>query len=418
MPAPPPSSAPRPDLLVVGAGLIGLSVAREAALRGLRVRVLDGGRPGEGATHSAAGMLSPLAEASEVGPFLEAGLASLALYPAWVDALRARSPMDPWYRADGKVKVGWGAKGAAALTGLRERAREVGLRAHPLTPEEARERVGQPLARGTHALFLPDDHQVENRRLHRLLLDATRAEGVEVRGESPVVEVLPGDRRGGRPGVRGRDGRVEEAGAVLVAAGAWTGHLLPAVGVTPVLGEMIVLEGGPALPLRVVASPEVYLVPRRDGRLLAGATVEARGFRGRCSARARDGLLEAALALLPGLAGVRGSGEGRGPGTRVVDHWYGFRPGSPDGNPVLGPLPGASGIHVASGHFRNGILLAPWTGQALARVLAGGEGPRIPPAFRPERLASPMAESGSWKRSPPPTASPSLPTSELQEHPS
>lgn len=412
MPIPPPS--PLPDLLVVGAGVIGLAVAREAALRGLRVQVVDGGRPGEGATRAAAGMLSPLAEATEVGPFLEAGLASLALYPEWVDSLREWSPMDPWYRADGKVKVGRGERGAAALAGLQERAREAGVRALPLTPEEARERVGQPLADDTHALFLPDDHQVENRRLHRLLLDATRAQGVEVRGESPVVEVLPGKAGGGHPGVRIRDGGVREAGAVLVAAGAWTGHLLPGVPVTPVLGEMIVLEGGDALPRRVVASPEVYLVPRRDGRLLAGATVEARGFRGRCSPGARQWLLQAATDLLPGLkpGGVRGAG------TRVVDHWYGFRPGTPDGNPVLGLLPGAPGIHVASGHFRNGILLAPWTARALGRVLAGGEGPSLPSAFLPGRLASAMAGSGSWKEPSPPPSPPSPPPSILQEHPS
>jgi glycine oxidase len=381
-------ASPTPDLLVVGGGIIGLAVAREAALRGFRVRVLDAGTPGGGATRAAAGMLSPLAEAGEAGPFLEAGLASLALYPGWIEALRVSALMDPWYRADGKVKVGFGEAGTEALRALARRAGTAGLEARFLTREEATSLLGTPPSPEARALFLPADHQVDNRRLLRLLLDATRAAGVQVDGQAPVRRVEPAPGGGGAPGVRLADGSRLPGGTVLVAAGAWTGVLLPGLPVTPVGGQMLVMEGGAALPRRVVASPDVYLVPRRDGRLLVGATVEPhdspfQAARGRCTPVIRARLVAAARHILPAL------------GTRVLDHWYGVRPGSPDGNPLLGSLPDAPGIQVATGHFRNGILLAPWTAQALGRLLAGGPGPTIPPAFEAGRLASQASFGGS-----------------------
>jgi len=374
------------DVVVVGGGLVGMAVAREAALRGLRVRVLDRGAPGSGATWAAAGMLSPLSESSEAGPFLAAGLASLRLYPAWIDGLREVSEVDPGYRRDGKLRV---ARTPTAVPGLRDlarRARESGLSAEPVPDGDLAELAGTRVASTSGALLLAEDHQVDNRRLHRAVTEAALHSGVLVTPNTHVVGFV--SPRGRVEGVRLADGSVVSAGAAVLAAGAWSGGVpgLPCpLPVRPVRGQMLALDAGDSLPDLVIESEDVYLVPRSDGRLLVGATVEDVGFEAACTAEARTLLLSAARALLPGLAGAP-----------VLAHWCGFRPGTPDAHPVIGTAPGIEGLYMATGHFRNGILLAPWTAAALGRLLAGGgDGPDVPDAFRPGRFqpAGPEARS-------------------------
>ncbi len=364
------------DVLVVGGGIIGLSVARALAKRGLAVHVVDRPRPGEAATRAAAGMLSPLSEASEAGPFLSAGLASLERYPAWIEELGELSGLDPLHRPDGKLRLALDDAEAARIDALLARAAQAGVEASRLGPAQARAHAGVELGPFAAAVLLRHDHQVDNRRLHEALLLACRRSGVRFSADCEVSSLLVRNRR--VEGVSLADGSTREADEVVLAAGAWSGSVpgLPfPLPVRPVRGQMLALDAGPALPPRVVESGEVYLVPRRDGRLLVGATVEEVGFEAGCTADARKALLSRASRLLPAL-------EGR----PVLDHWCGFRPGTPDGNPIVGRVPGARGLTVATGHFRNGILLAPWTGAAIARLLAGGGGPDIPADFRPDRF--------------------------------
>jgi glycine oxidase len=364
------------DVIVIGGGIVGLSVAHAVAGRGLAVHVLDRPRPGMAATHAAAGMLSPLSEATETGPFLSAGLASLALYPDWIEELRDGSGADPWYRRDGKLRVADDEAGSPELEALLTRAAAAGVRARRVSRDEAEGLAGARLPNVAGAVFLEDDHQVDNRRLHAALQVACRGRGVRF---SPHCEVRGPIFRGERVhGVRLADGSRREAEFVVVAAGAWTGRLpgLPGpVPVRPVRGQMLTLDAGASLPHRVLEARDVYLVPRQDGRLLAGATVEEAGFEAACTPEARTALHAAAARLVPSLAGAS-----------VREHGCGLRPGTPDGNPVMGAVPGAEGLMIATGHFRNGILLAPWTGAALARLMAGGDGPRIPPAFLVDRF--------------------------------
>jgi glycine oxidase len=374
------------DVVVVGGGLVGMAVAREAALRGLRVRVLDRAVPGSGATWAAAGMLSPLSESSEAGPFLAAGLASLRLYPAWIDALREESEVDPGYRRDGKLRVARTPASVPALRDLALRARDFGLSAAPVPDGDLAELAGTDVASTSGAILLAEDHQVDNRRLHRAVTEAALHSGVSVTPGAHVVG-LP-SARGRVEGVRLADGKTVSAGAVVLAAGAWSAGVpgLPCPPpVRPVRGQMLALDAGDSLPALVIESEDVYLVPRSDGRLLVGATVEEVGFMAECTAEARTLLLGAARGLLPGLAGAP-----------VLDHWCGFRPGTPDGHPIIGTAPGVEGLYMATGHFRNGILLAPWTAEALGRLLAGGDGPDVPDAFSPGRFHPTGSERASY----------------------
>ncbi|TVP47311.1 MAG: glycine oxidase ThiO [Gemmatimonadales bacterium] len=364
------------DVVVAGGGLVGMAVALEAARRGLRVRVLDRSTPGAGATQAAAGMLSPLSESSDGGPFLSAGLASLRLYPGWIDALRAVSEVDPRYRRDGKLRVACAPPALRGLAGLARRAREFGLSAAPIDGEDLARLAGTRVAPPSGALLLAEDHQVDNRCLHRAVSEGARRTGVAVTPDAEVVAVVV--ERGRAIGVRLAGGDLLRAGAVVLAAGAWTGGIpgipfpLP---VRPVRGQMLALDARDSLPARVIESEDVYLVPRWDGRLLVGATVEEVGFDSGCTAEAGTLLRDAAIRLLPGLATAP-----------VLDHWHGFRPGTPDAHPIIGTAPGVEGLYMATGHFRNGILLAPWTAEALGRLLAGGDGPEIPEAFLPDRF--------------------------------
>jgi glycine oxidase len=365
------------DLVVVGGGVVGLGVARDARRRGLRVLLLDRGRAGGEATWAAAGMLSPLSEAhADDGPFLEVGLASLRAFRDWVGEVEEEAGFEVEYRECGKLMLALSTPERSRLQAHATRARDAGLGARWLEPRELRrEEPGLALS-VQGALHLEEDYRVDPRRLAEALLEAVRRAGVEVREGTEVRGIDAG--AGGLRGVLARDGTAIPAERVVVAAGAWSGGLegLPCpLPVRPVRGQMAALRPSPPLPEVMLESEEVYLIPRDDGRLLIGATVEEVGFRPGLTADGVRGLLEAAGRIVPGL--------GR---AALVELWSGFRPGSPDGQPILGEHPELPGLFLATGHFRNGILLAPYTARALGAALAGEPEPAIPDAFRAGRF--------------------------------
>lgn len=371
-----PPEGKSPDLVVVGGGVVGLAVAREAARRGLAVTVVERGEPGRAASWAAAGMLSPFGEAREGGPFLDFGLAALDAWPDWAAELEEESGTDLAYRRSGKLRVALDAEERKRLEARRAWARERGVAHTWLEPDEALAECPELSRRVTGGLLLADDHRVDNRRLGDALLESARVRGVQVRAGTPVSSVeLKGDR------VRGvilEDGSKVPAGAVLLAAGAWSatiGGLPSPLPVRPVRGQILGLLPGRLPSPRVLESASVYLVPRPGGRLVAGATQEEVGFDPGLTADGVRSLLAAAIELVPALAGAS-----------LHELWYGFRPGTPDGNPILGPDPRGDGLFVATGHFRNGILLAPVTARVLGALLAGEAGAAIPEAFLPRRF--------------------------------
>jgi len=357
------------DAIFVGGGVIGLSCAWYAARRGARVAVLDRAEPPAGATRVAAGMLAPVGE-----------LASARLYPEFVAALEAASGEATGYARQGAIHVALDRDEAAELRRVHDLQRSLGLEAEWLPPRRCRELepgLTPSFNGGVHA---PGEAAVDPRALTATLLAALAEVGAEVRTGAEVVEgVFAGERLAG---VRTAAGEELRADAVVLAAGAWSGRAdwLPSAArppVRPVKGQVVELRGrdGIAPCERIVVSERVYLVPRPDGRLIAGATVEEQGFDTVVTAGGVHELLREAYRLLPDVAEME-----------LVDSLAGLRPGTPDNLPLIGP--GAvEGLVLATGHFRNGILLAPLTGAAVAVLLAGEPLPEAAAAAHPRRLS-------------------------------
>ncbi len=361
-------------IVIVGAGLIGLSIAYELAKRGAGVRVVDAREPGRAASWAGAGMLAPYTESLESSAFESFCATSLAAYPAYVRELHERGGVDARLRLDGIVEAAFDDDGAARLDAHVAALEARGVPARRLTREALR--VLEPgLGSGAVAgAVKAGEGAVDNRRLGRALHAACLALGVRI-DERAGEAALEADTRRAL-GVRIASGFVP-AKAVVNAMGAWAGALegVPPharVNVIPVKGQMLALAMPRGFVQHVTWVPGAYLVPRDDGRLLIGATVEDVGFDVRVTARGISTLLAAALAALPALADLA-----------VSETWAGIRPGTPDGLPYVGETT-LSGYVVAGGHYRNGILLAPATATALADVLAGRPRPDLAP-FSPKR---------------------------------
>jgi glycine oxidase len=373
------------DVVVAGGGLIGLVTAWRAAQRGLSVAVCDPS-PGGGAARVAAGMLAPVTEARYGEDLLLAlNLESARRYPDFVAELSEAGGVDPGYRRCGTLAVALDADDRAELRELHDFQRSLGLAAEWLSGRECR-RLEPMLAPGVRGGLRADgDHQVDPRRLLAgLLRAAQRAGAALVRSAADRVLVAGGRVRG----VAAADGTQLAADRVVLAAGCRSGlvrglpeGLLPPV--RPVKGQVLRLRPAPggAPPLArtvraLVRGSHVYLVPRADGELVVGATSEERGFDTSVRAGAVWELLRDARELLPGVTELT-----------LSETPVGLRPGSPDNAPLLGPtaLPGLS---VATGHHRNGVLLAPATGDAMASVLCGEGLPPWAAAFSPERFGT------------------------------
>jgi glycine oxidase len=383
-----PGRPGRADVVVVGAGVAGLSVAHRAASRGLRTIVLDRGEPGGATTRVAAGMLAPVSEAAfGERDLLALNLAAAARWPAWAQEVAAGSGLDTGLRECGTLLVARDRDQAEALERELAFRRECGLPAERLLPSRARDREPALSPAVRLALDVPGDHAADPRRLTAALSAAVERAGGEIRSRTEVAEIVtaPDTLDGAGPavaGVRLSGGEVLAAEHVVVAAGPWSGALagLPAharVPVRPVKGQTLRLRdpAGPGLVERVVRSDEMYLVPRGDGRYVLGATVEERGFDTTVTAGAVHDLLREAAAIVPGILELE-----------VEETLAGLRPGTPDNAPILGPgaLPG---LHWATGHYRHGVLLAPVTGDAVVAQILGEAPPPEAAPFSPERFA-------------------------------
>jgi glycine oxidase len=364
----------RADVVVIGAGVIGCAVAREVARRGMSVVVVERDSPGRRATWAAAGMLSPLGEAGTGGPFLELADESLSRYASFAQALREESGIDVEYRTNGKLHVA--VDGAdESLTKLAAEPVAQRFDVRLLDGAEARSIEPALSDRVSAALLVGRDHRVNNRLLVQALLASATAAGVSFRTANPAASIVT--QHGGAAGVRLASGETIETEAIVLAAGAWSAQVegLPRVlPVRPMKGQMFAVDARlrtlqrapqPALE-RVVYTDTCYIIPREDGRLLVGATVEDVGFRKGATPRGISTLVAAASAVLPMVADLP-----------LVETWAGFRPMAPDGLPILGADPSLNGLYYATGHFRNGILLAPITATVVADLVTG-RAPSVP----------------------------------------
>jgi glycine oxidase len=368
------------DLVVIGAGVIGLAIAWRAARRGLRTLVLEAREPAGGATGVAAGMLAPVTEAAfGEERLLEANLASARLYRDFVAELEAATGRTTGYRPTGAMHVAVDRDQAEELERLHELQRSLGLEARWLSASECRELEPSLSTRVAGGIDAPGDHQVSPRLLVAALRAALEREGGSLRCRARARSIaLDG---GATAGVVLDSGELVGAGTVVIAAGADSGALeLPeraAVPIRPVKGQILRLRGGQAEPIarRIVRTPEVYAVPRGDGRVVVGATVEEKAFDGAVTAGGVLELLRSAYEVLPGITELE-----------LVEASAGHRPATPDNEPVIGESD-VPGLVWASGHWRNGVLLAPLTARDVVAMIADGESPPEVRAFSPKRFA-------------------------------
>ncbi|MGH7557841.1 MAG: glycine oxidase ThiO [Gemmatimonadota bacterium] len=378
-----------PDVVVIGGGLVGCLTARALARAGLTVRILER-RPdlGQEASTAAAGMLSPQMEAAEdllvevPGPeagqaMLDLCLAARAGYADFVAELESQTGLEVGYRADGTLVVALTLVEAGRLRRSAEAQRARGLEAQILEGGEIRRLEPAVTETAAVGLHLPDDNQVDPLPLMAAAEAAARSTpGIEIETGTAVRALLSADGR--VAGVETDRGRVA-TGWVVLAAGAWSGGLpgLPRpLPVRPVKGQMAaVLPRGPSI-RGIVGGRGAYCVPRDDGRVVIGATVEERGFDDRVSRLEVDALVATAVDILPVLSEAE-----------VVSRWAGLRPGTPDSLPVLGPDPDLPGLAYATGHYRNGILLAPLTADSVAALVTGRPEPLDLSAFAPDRVS-------------------------------
>lgn len=364
-----------PDVIVVGAGLIGCSVARELARRGLRVLVLDRQEPGKEASWAAAGMLTPASESIEEHALVPLANSSLAMYPEFIEQIERTAGMNTGYRRDGALEVFFGEGAEKNLRHWLASVRAAGFQPQPLTAAELRAMEPALAMDAMAGAFLADEGSVDNRLLAQAAAEAARREGAELRAGEEVLRLTMTAER--TTGVESRSGKIA-AGNVVLAAGCFTARVEGAERYAPTLparGQMAALR--PAeMPLRHVVRGPSYLVPRSDGRLLIGATVEHVGFEKAVTAAAIGKLLSDAARMAPALAAAP-----------VVETWSGLRPDTPDHLPILGPAD-IGGLWLATGHFRNGILLAPATARALGEWITEGRTSLPVAGFSPLRFAA------------------------------
>ncbi|MET4804977.1 glycine oxidase ThiO [Limibacillus sp. MBR-115] len=366
---------------VVGAGVSGLSLAWGLANKGCKVTVFDSGEAGRGATWAAAGML---AAGVEVEPGEESLWAlnrrAQELWPAFRRELEQASGHDIGYRDQGTLVVATNRDDLEQLRFSYEFQRRLGVQLTWLNGLDAR-RMEPYLRPGiAGAVFSPNDHQVDNRKLAAALKQAALKAGVRLhencRVERLVIEA-------GKACGLMVDSTVQSFDRIVIATGAWVRHLpgLPETArppVRPVKGQMLALQMDPEQPLlrHVIWAPKLYLVPRNDGRLIIGATVEEKGFDDTLTAGGMLALLEGAWRAVPGIEELP-----------IAETWVGHRPTSRDDAPIFGPVREVAGLHMATGHHRNGILLTPVTAEAMTHSVIEGSLPDWAAEFSLDRFA-------------------------------
>lgn len=366
-------SVSKPRVAIIGAGVVGLGIAWRLASRA-DVVLFDRAKAGGGASHAAAGMLAACCEAEPGEEDLVAlGRDSQARWPAFAEELLSKSGVDVELRREGTLVLALTADDQATLAHHLDYQLKLGLPLEWLSAAATRAKEPHLAGKIAGAVFSPQDHQVDNRKLADALRIAAEAAGAKIHEDHAVAEISV--QSGRATGVVLEDGTTVTADRVVLAAGAWSrsiGGLPPdrRPPVRPVKGQMLALRMDAAAPLlsHVLRAPGAYLVPRRDGRLIIGATVEEKGLDQTITAGGMLTLLEAAWRAIPAIEELP-----------IDEIWVGHRPGSRDDAPILGRAP-LENLFYATGHHRNGILLAPVTADAMARLILDDV---IDPAIRP-----------------------------------
>ena len=376
------------DVLIIGGGVIGLSIARELWLRGVRrITVVDRGNIGGEASWAAAGMLAPNAECDRVDDFHRFCTESLGLYPDFAAGLLEETDVDIELDRAGTLYAAFTDEDVKEIRErFRWQSKSAGLSVQHLSAKETLEAEHSISKNVRESLFFPNDWQVENRKVIEALRTYCLRNGIQIIEQTEVRELLA--ENGKFVGAATVNGRLF-ADHIVLAGGAWTSHLKIAENrssftVKPIRGQMLCYRTGERLFQRVIYSPRGYLVPRVDGRILAGSTVEDVGYDKGVSESGIRTIESAAAEIAPGLGAVQ-----------AAEKWAGLRPFvPPDGLPVIGGLPGCENLFIATGHFRNGILLTPLTAKIAAeKILNQGDSEYLR-LYSPARFST-AASSGA-----------------------
>jgi glycine oxidase len=341
------------DVAIAGAGLIGSSIAFELAQAGLKVAIFDRGEPGREASWASAGILSPAPESPAMISMVPLAKASMNLYPALVANVEEISGEKVGYRPKGTIDVFLGKDAIPDLSTLIALHHGMGLKAEPLRPEDARELEPSLSSELEAAALRPEEASIDNRALTHAMLSAAKKSGVEVFAGSDVTGIAQeGERCTGLKLVN----ETVSAKWTVIAAGCFSAEIdgvKEFAPVRPAKGQMVSLRADGLKIERVIWGEKIYIVPRNDGRILAGATVEYVGFDKQVTAGGIDKILSAAIEVIPEFANAR-----------IEETWAGLRPDSPDHLPILGPTD-IDGLVIATGHFRSGVLLTPITARLV-----------------------------------------------------
>lgn len=368
-----------PDITIIGGGVIGLTIARALALRGVReVCLIERASLGHEASYAAAGMLAPQAEANTQDDFFTLACRSRDLYANFAASLREETGIDVELDTTGTLYLALTYHDLVEIEKRFEWQTNAGLPVEKLAAIEALEL--EPCINSTvlGALRFPLDVQVENRRLLSALANSVTKLGVSIVTQTSVESINVDRNR--ITGVKTSRGQISTP-AVIVAAGPWSSSLRlshpakPAWEIEPVRGQMISFDARPQLTRHIIYSPRGYIVPRQDGRLLAGSTSEHAGFARQVTAGGINAILTNAHEISPAVSALP-----------IVDTWAGLRPRAPDSLPVLGPCDEIGGLFYATGHYRNGILLAPVTGELIAEAVVNGVASPLLGPFSPGRF--------------------------------
>jgi glycine oxidase len=364
--------AGKPRIVVAGGGIIGCSIARELSGCGCRVVLVERDRIGAEASAASAGILCPQVEAEAPSPLLDLGMESLRLYPGFVERVRKETGIDPELDTPGSLLLDLTREDEQASQAQRAWQAEARLPVERVGPDDLaglEPGLGQAIRGG---LYFPGSARVDPRALTRGVAMAARARSAEIREGAPVAGL---QRAGDKvTGVVLAGGEILEADEVVLASGAWSSAFLPetAPAIVPIRGQMIVFDAPRPPRAHVLISRHAYLVPRRDGTVLVGSTTENAGFRKEVTPKALLRLTAAALAIDPSLSAAS-----------FATAWSGLRPAAADGLPVLGRV--GPGLVAATGHYRNGILLAPITAALVTELILRGAAGRPLDPFSPGR---------------------------------
>ena len=358
------------DVIVIGGGVIGLSIARELA-SSKSVLLLDRGPTGQGTSHAAAGMLTPLSEADDQGPFFQLCRTSLAMYDRFVEELQQESSLDVAYSKEGLLSLASSEESAATLLRRYEWQHQAGFEVELLPPGEVRKMEPLVTVPVIHALFMPGERSVAPRRLLNAIRESCFVRGVEIRTGVHVDAVSPNTVHFAH--------MTMQAASIVIASGVWSAELNglnPRIPLSPRKGQILSLAIAPGAFRRMIRWGHSYLVPRPAGELIVGATNEDAGFDSSVTPAGLGRLLMDAQAISSYLGSYP-----------IVETWTGLRPATPDEFPILGST-AVHGVYYATGHYRNGVLLAPITATIVADLIEGHK-PRVDlEPYSPSRFES------------------------------